>query len=166
MGPVIYSANPLQLTFWFSLVCLIFSVWAGYAAFYSYQLGEAWWNFRRSPITRGAAAVFLFLVGVAFALVWLQLIVGGSKTITVQLNDKQTSTENCGKDQTCTHYVLKVQSDSKFYRLEIPEDTYKKAKVQSCYEVTYYSVDGLDVESGNSYLLLSSVTRIESTACP
>lgn len=168
MHQVIYSESVslLQVAFWLSVVSLVLSIWVGYAAVYSYQRGDLWWDFRRSPLTRGAAAIFLFFVGIGYAFVSFQLVMGGSETLTVRLNDKQIVTEKCGSSQTCPHYVLEMQSDTRFYKLEIPENGYKKTKIHACYAVTYYSWNGLCVEPGSPYLLLSNFTRIESVACP
>ena len=117
---------------------------------------------------RGCAGVFLWIVAGVFAFVIFRSVTSGAKTITIHLNDKQVAQGNCGDGDTCTRYVLETQSGSVFYDFEVNEEAYNKAQIDTCYAVTYFSGAGFfgNAETVNSYQSISTVTRIETAACP
>ena len=118
-------------------------------------------------IARGCAGVFFWLLALVFmGFVYFSLI-AGSKTMTVQVNDKEISTSICVvSGDTC--YVLNAQSNSRYVNLVVNEDAYNKVEIDSCYLITYFSVDGLFNTPNNNFSdnTIDTVTRIETAACP
>jgi hypothetical protein len=164
MGEVIYSAGPLQ-TFLWSFVIIAFLSILGIVG-----IGMA--IFRRSEktilrIAQGGAGLLLCMAGAVFAFIVARSLITGSTTIAVRLNDKQIAHDNCGDNGTCTRYILETQSGSKFYDLEVTQEAYDKAQIESCYSVTYYPSNGLfgKPENVDSYESVSNITLIETVAC-
>ncbi len=165
MGEVIYSTSPLQAFLWSIVVVLILGILG--------LIGVLNGIFRRKEKTflraaRGCAGIFLWIIGLVFAFIVFRSFTSGSEIITVHLNDKQIAHDNCGDNGTCTRYILETQSGSKFSDLEVKEEAYSKAQIDSCYSVTYYSGKGLFGGSENEYAYesISNITRIETVACP
>jgi hypothetical protein len=117
-------------------------------------------------VARGCAGVFFWLLGVVLLYVVYNSMTTGSKTMTVQVNDKQVSTNNCVTGETC--YVLKARTNSRFVDLVVNEEAYNKVQVDSCYLITYYSGEGLLGKSTNesAYDMIDTITRIETANCP
>jgi hypothetical protein len=125
-------------------------------------------------VARGCAGLFLWIIGLVFVFVLFRSITSGSEVITVHVNDKQIAHDNCGDNETCDRHILETQAGSKSYDLEVSEEAYDKAQIDSCYKVTYFSGKGFFgpfVQSGqpeneNTYESISTITRIETAACP
>ena len=117
-------------------------------------------------IARGCAGVFFWILGVVLIYVVFNARTTGSEAMTVRVNDKQISSENCVTGETC--FVLEAQSNSRFVDLVVSEEAYNKVQSDSCYLVTYYSGEGLFGRSanGSSYDTIDTITRIETAACP
>jgi len=117
-------------------------------------------------VARGCSGVFFWLLGLVLLYVVYNSMTTGSKTMTVQVNDKQVSTNNCVTGETC--YVLETQSNSRSVDLVVSEEAYYKIQIDSCYLVTFYSGEGLFGRSddGSSYDKIVTVTQIETAACP
>ena len=62
----------------------------------------------------------------------------GAKTFAAHLNAKQIATNNCCDGGACTRYVIEMQTGSKFYDLNVTQESYEKAQINTCYSVTYY----------------------------
>ena len=164
MGEVIYSASPFQAFIWlFALILFCFLLGA---------TGVLMGIFRRKEkvftrLARAGAGVFLFLVGIVLAFVTYRSLTAGVETFPAHLGDKQVAHDNCGDAETCDRYILEMQAGSKFYDLEVTKDTYERAQVNSCYSVTYYPSKSLlgEPSYGDSYELVSNITRISTMAC-
>ena len=116
-------------------------------------------------IARGCSGVFFWLLGVVLLYVIFNAMTTGSKTLTVQVTDKEV-TNTCLTSQTC--YVLETRSNSRSVDLVVSEEAYNKVQIDSCYAVTYYSGQGLfgRTDDGSSADTIDTVTRIETAACP
>jgi len=164
MNEIIYSTTPLQTFLWSFVIIsalVIFGV-----------IGVLNGLFRRRERTflrlaRGGSGAFLFFIGVALAFITLRSIRNGSETINVHLNDKQIATDNCGDNGTCRRYILESQAGGNFYDLDVNQETYNKAHIDSCYMVTFYPNKVLLVisEDANAYQSISNITRIETVTC-
>jgi len=164
MNEVIYSTTPLQPFLWSFVIIsalVIFGV-----------IGVLNGLFRRRERTflrlaRGCSGAFLFFIGVAMAFITLRSIRNGSETINVHLNDKQIATDNCGDNGTCKRYILESQAGGNFYDLDVNEEAYNQAQIDSCYRVTFYPNKGLlgISEDSNAYQSISNITRIETVTC-
>ena len=117
-------------------------------------------------VARGCSGVFFWLLGLVLLYVVYNSMTTGSKTMTVQVNAKHSSNENCVSGGSC--YILETQSNSRSVDLEIAEEAYKKVEINSCYLVTFFSGDGLFGRSddGSSYDKIDTVTKIETANCP
>ena len=164
MNEIIYSTTPLQTFLWSFVIIsalVIFGV-----------IGVLNGLFRRRERTllrlaRGGSGAFLFFIGVALAFITLRSIRNGFETINVHLNDKQIATDNCGDNGTCRRYILESQAGGNFYDLDVNEETYNKAHIDSCYMVTFFPNKGLlgISEDANAYQSISNITRIETVTC-
>jgi hypothetical protein len=164
MGEVIYSTSLFKTFIWAFVIVFILIILG--------VSGVLNGLFRRNEkpfvrIARGCAGIFLFLVGVTLAFLAMQSIRNGSQVVTVHLNEKQIATGNCGDGDTCTRYVLETQAGTRFYDMDVNEETYNKAKVDTCYSVTYFPGSSLFSTSTdkNSYQSLTNITRIETVTC-
>ena len=117
-------------------------------------------------VARGCAGVFFWGLGLVLLYVVYNSMTTGSKTLTVQVHAKQGTGENCVSGGTC--YVLETQSNSRNVDLVVSKEAYNKIQINSCYQVTFYSGDGLFGRSndGSSYDRIDTVTKIETAACP
>ena len=117
-------------------------------------------------VARGCSGVFFWLLGLVLLYVSYNAMTTGSKTMTVLVNAKHSSNENCVSGGSC--YILETQSNSRSVDLEVAEEAYKKIEINSCYLVTFFSGDGLFGRSddGSSYDKIDTVTKIETAACP
>jgi len=164
MGEVIYSTTLLQTFVWAVVLILVLIILG--------VVGVLNGIFRRNEklmirIARGGSGIFLFLTGVALAFVATRSIRNGSQMVTVHLNDKQIATGNCGDGETCTRYVLETQAGTNFYDMDVNKETYNRAKIDTCYLVTYYAGSSLfgSPAAENSYQSITNITRIETAAC-
>jgi hypothetical protein len=158
MGTVIYSASPLQ-TFFGSFATVVFLILLG-------VLGIAMAFLRRGqrPLVRWLTAglgALLLVAACAFALFVLASMSGGSKTLTVQFDNKTIAQDNCGDNgETCARYVLSATTSANAYDFDVPPSAYDRAKLGVCYKITYYPSTGL--YSQGSYQRIDNITRIET----
>jgi len=117
-------------------------------------------------VARGCSGVFFWLLGLVLLYVVYNSMTTGSKTMTVQVNAKHSSNENCVSGGSC--YILETQSNSRPVELVVSQEAYDKTQIDSCYLVTFYSGDGLlgRSDDGSSYDKIDTVTRMETAACP
>ena len=168
MGEVIYAASTLK-AFLASFVVLLFLFLLG-------LLGVLNGIFRRQEktfvrIARGCAGFFLWVIPAVFAFLVFRSMTTGAEEVTVHVNEKQIAHDNCGDNSTCDRHILETQSGTKFYDMEVSEEAYDKVQIDSCYKVTYFSGAGFfgpstQPESESTYQYLSTITRIETAACP
>jgi len=116
-------------------------------------------------VARGCAGVFFWLLALVFLAFIYYATTTGSKTMTVQVNDKEISSNNCVSGDTC--YVLNAQTNSRFVDLVVSEEAYNQAQIDACYVISYFATDKFLVRTGDtSSSTIDTVTRIETAACP
>jgi hypothetical protein len=86
------------------------------------------------------------------------------QTAAVRLNDKFVAVDNCGDGGTCERYMLEMQGGAKYYDVQVDRRAYDLARVDGCYELTYYPGGGLFGRSDSpaAYESISAVTRLEA----
>jgi hypothetical protein len=117
-------------------------------------------------VARGCSGIFFWGLGLVLLYVVFNAMTTGSKTMTVQVNAKHSSNENCVGGGSC--YILETQSNSRSVDMEVAQEAYQKVQINSCYLVTFFSGDGLFGRSddGTSYDKIDTVTKMETAACP
>jgi hypothetical protein len=171
MGEVIYSASTLKAFLPSFIVVLVL--------FLLGLVGVLNGIFRRKEkalvrVAWGCAGVFLWMIALSSGFLVFRAITVGTKVIRVSVNDKQIAHDNCGDSNTCDRHILETQSGSNFYDLEVNEEAYDKAQIDSCYEITYFSRRAVFGPFGPTeqasqvptYQSISTVTRIETAPCP
>ena len=109
---------------------------------------------------RGCAGVFFWLLALAFMGFVYFSMTAGSQTMTVLINDKEISTTDCVvSGETC--YVLNAQSNLRFVNLVVSEEAYSKVEVDSCYLISYFSMDGLFGMPNNNFQIIKSIRSPE-----
>ena len=71
-------------------------------------------------VARGCSGVFFWLLGVLLLYVAYNAMTTGSKTMTVQVNTKHSSNENCVNGGMC--YILETQTNSRSVDLVVSEE--------------------------------------------
>lgn len=162
MGTVIYSASPLT-AFSSLLITVLFVSGLGLAgltaAFLQRNQGKG------ARITMAIAGMVLLVFGCATAVVSFVSISSGAESVSVRLNDKTVATSNCGDNGgTCTDYILETSAGQVFYDFVVNPRTYDLARVDACYQVTFYKAKSLidPVADTESYHRIEAVTRIET----
>ena len=159
MGTVIYEAGPFQ-AFLGSFEGILVFVLLGL-----FGIGAAVLRRNQRPPARlviGGLGALLLIIGCVFALFTLGSMLGGTRTITLQLNDKTIAQQSCGDEgETCPHYILSATTSANAYDFDVPEQAYDKARVKVCYQITYYQNKGL-FSTPSSYQQIDSVSRIET----
>jgi hypothetical protein len=160
MGTVIYSASPVQAFMGAASIILFLLglgvVGIGVAIF---RRGQS----RGSRIGLGIAAVFLILVSIVYAGFSLASASGRTKSVVLNLDNKQVAEDNCGDNgETCARYVLESIASGTAYDFNVPQEAYDKAQVDTCYQFTYYPNNGLFSSSNDSYQQINNVARIET----
>ena len=117
-------------------------------------------------VARGCAGVFFWLLALGFAGFIFYAMTAGSKTMTVQVNDKAISSNTCISGDTC--YILNAQAGARYVDLVVSEEAYDKVQVDACYLISYFEAENLlvrpyPVSTDNT---IDMVTRIETAACP
>ncbi len=164
MGAVIYSASPLQAflpTFGTIAIILVIAVVGLISTFGGRKQGSG------SRVGLGIAGGFLLVVGLGYAFLTLLTIVNGHKTVNVLINNKMVAHDNRSNGGSGTRFVLETSAGPDLYDLNIPENVYNTAEVNTCYRVTYFpkTVIFSDPPTGNgSYQQVDSVTQIEVAA--
>ncbi|SRR5258708_6572726 len=158
MGDVIYSANPFQAHLGAIAAILVFFV-IGAAG-----IGMAFLRRNQRGPTRiltGALGFLLLVGGCIVAVVTFLSVSGGVRTISTRFDNKSVAYDNCGDNgETCARYVLTATSSESEMDFDVPEGAYNRAKVNTCYQVSYYPNGGLFGGSG-SYQQIDSVMKIE-----
>ena len=163
MGNVIYSASPFQ-AFQTTFLALGAVIVLGVVG-----LGSALLNRTNKPIARIAmagAGIVLVLLGSIGAVATTLSLNGQAKIATVQLQKKDVAEQSCN-DQSCTHYLLEMQSSATSFNFDIPQSAFDRTEEGQCYAVTYYAT-GLATDTGG-FVSTDRVTKIElldKTACP
>lgn len=160
MGPILYSANPIQ-ALQGSLVTVAILLGIGIAG-----LGYAVLNQgvgRLGRLAAGFAGGFLVIVGLIYAGLTLFSYLRGGQTVSVLLYDKQVAQDNCNNGDTCTRYVLETSANNVYYDFNVPPDVYDAAQTDDCYQITYYgSQSPFNVaQDSQSYHQIDAVTRIQ-----
>lgn len=160
MGTVIYEANPFQ-AFVGSLGTIVLLLVIGVVG-----IGIAFLrrNQRRSSrILTGGLGVFLLIVSCVLAAFTLYSFSSGARTIALRLDNKAIANDNCGDNgETCTRYVLSSTTGTNAYDFDVLQNVYQKAKLEVCYQISYYpntGFYGLWLNAG-SYQRIDNITRI------
>ena len=162
MGEVIYTTSSLKAYGALLAVLLVFGLMGVWGIANGIRRKHEKMFVR---VARGCSGVFFWLLGLVLLYLVYNSMTTGSKAMTVQVNAKQSSGENCVSGGIC--YVLETQSNSRSVELVVGKEAYDKVQIDSCYLVTYFSGDGLFGRSddGSSYDRIDTVTKIETAAC-
>ncbi len=160
MGTVIYSASPFQAFLGSSgpvfIILVLGLVAIGLAIFRRHQ--STWWR-----ILMGGVGGFLVIVSFVVALIILMSVSGGTRKVTLNLDDKRIVEDNCGDNgETCARYVLESTTSAAAYEFDVPQDAYEKAEVHTCYDFTYYPNKGLFSNDATSFQQIDHIALIET----
>ncbi len=156
MGTVIYQASPFQ-TFLGSSGTILFLVVIGVVGIGMALLRR---NQRRSTrILTGALGVFLLIVSCVLAALTFYSFTGGVRTVALRLDNKTIAEDNCGDNgETCARYVLSSTTSISAYNFDVPQSVYEKARVNGCYQITYYQKNGL-FNNSSSYQQIDNIAK-------
>jgi len=163
MGNVIYSASPFQAfsgALWAILLLLGLGLFSLAAALLRRNQSSA------NRIITGVLGIFLLVIGCVVAAFTFISFSSGSQTVLLKFDNKAIANQTCGENgiSTCTFYVLSATTSTHAYDFDVSQDAYKKARLNVCYQITYYPNKGLFNTSSDSdsYQSISSVSRIEA----
>ena len=160
MGTVIFSANPFQAFLGSSgPVFFIFALGLAAIGFAIFRRRQS----RGQRILTGVLGGFLVIISFVVAVITLISVSGGTRKVTLNLDDKRIVEDNCGDNgETCACYMLESTTSATAYEFDVPQDVYEKAEVHTCYDFTYYPNKGLFSNDATSFQQINHIALIET----
>lgn len=161
MGTIIYSASPFQAFLGsLGLILLIFAIGLVGIGIAVFRRGQS----RSVRVLTGALGGFLVIASIIVAVISLASVSGGTKMVTLKLDNKRIVEDNCGDNgETCARYALESTTSTTAYEFDVSQDVYNKVQVDTCYSFSYFPGKGLFSSDTSSFQQIDRIALIEST---